>query len=168
MHPVRLVVVMVLTVIVQVAVFPHLRLFGVVPDLGLLLAVAIAFRHGPEAGALVGFVTGLGYDLFLASPIGMSGLSYALTAYIVGVLQTGMLRSPAWIPPLIGFLAGLGGGLIFTVIGYLAGVTAVSTWSALSTVALAALYDALLAPFVFWLVAHVVDREPAPASGRSL
>ena len=121
-----------------------------------------------EAGALVGFVTGLGYDLFLASPVGMCALAYALTAYIVGVLQTGMLRSPGWIPPLIGFLAGLGGGLIFTVIGYLAGVAAVSTWSALTTVVLAAVYDALLAPFVFWLVAHVIDREPAAASGRSL
>jgi rod shape-determining protein MreD len=168
MHPVRLVVIMVLTVLVQVTVFPHLRLFGVVPDLGLLLAVAIAFRHGPEAGALVGFATGLGYDLFLASPVGMCALAYALTAYIVGVLQTGMLRSPAWIPPLVGLLAGFGGGLIFTVIGVLAGVTAVSTWSAITTVALAAVYDALLAPFVFWLVAHVIDREPAAASGRSL
>ena len=168
MHPLRLVAVMVLTVVVQVAVFPHLRLFGVVPDLGLLLAVAIAFRHGPEAGALVGFVTGLGYDLFLASPVGMCALAYALTAYIVGVLQMGMLRAPAWIPPLIGFAAGLGGGLIFVVLGVLAGVAALSTWSALTTVALAAVYDALLAPFVFWLVAHVIDREPTAASGRSL
>jgi hypothetical protein len=79
-----------------------------------------------------------------------------------------MLRAPAWIPPLIGFAAGLGGGLIFVVLGVLAGVAALSTWSALTTVALAAVYDALLAPFVFWLVAHVIDREPTAASGRSL
>ena len=75
--------------------FPHLRIFGVVPDLGLVLAVAVAYRSRPEAGALVGFVAGLGYDLFLETPLGLSALSYALDRVRVGVLAGGMLRSPA-------------------------------------------------------------------------
>ena len=73
-------------VIVQVTVFPHLRIFGVVPDLGLVLAVAVAYRLGPEAGALTGFAAGLGYDLFLETPLALSALSYALTAYAIGVV----------------------------------------------------------------------------------
>ena len=67
--------------------FTHLRILGVVPDLGLVLAVAIAYRSGPEAGALTGFAAGLCYDLFLETPLGLSALSYALTAYAVGLLQ---------------------------------------------------------------------------------
>ena len=74
-----------LTVVVQVALFPHVRLAGRVPDLGLVLAVAVAFDHGPEAGAIVGFLAGLGFDLFLATPLGLTALAYALTAYAVGV-----------------------------------------------------------------------------------
>ena len=100
----RLALVVVLVVIVQVTVMPHLRILGVVPDLGLVLAVAVVYRDGAEAGAITGFAAGLGYDLFLATPLGLSALVYALTAYAVGVLQTGMLRSPRWIPPLLGGL----------------------------------------------------------------
>jgi len=67
----RLTALITLTVVVQVVLFPHLRLAGRVPDLGLVLAVAVAFDHGPEAGALVGFLAGLGFDLFLETPLGL-------------------------------------------------------------------------------------------------
>ena len=39
----RIAVLVVLTVVVQVVLFPHFRLAGRVPDLGLVLAVAVAF-----------------------------------------------------------------------------------------------------------------------------
>jgi rod shape-determining protein MreD len=155
----RLSLLVVLVVIVQVTVFPHLRILGVVPDLGLVLAVAVAYRYGPEAGAIVGFAAGLGYDLFLETPLGMSALAYALTAYGVGVLQTGMLRSPRWIPPLLGGAAGLACGLAFVGIGGLVGVEGMWTTRALEVVGLAALYDALIAPLVFLLVTVISRRE---------
>ena len=53
---------------------------GRVPDLGLVVAVAVAFDHGPEAGAFVGFLAGLGFDLFVETPLGLAALAYALTA----------------------------------------------------------------------------------------
>jgi rod shape-determining protein MreD len=161
----RFALLVVLIVIVQVTVFPHLRILGVVPDLGLVLAVAVAYRYGPEAGALVGFAAGLGYDLFLETPLGMSALAYALTAYAVGVLQTGMMRSPWWIPPLLGGAAGFAGGLAFIGIGGLVGVDGMWTTRALEVVGLSALYDALIAPLVFLLVSVVSrgDRESVGA-----
>src|SRR5581483_11968936 len=89
-------------VIVQVSVFPHLRLLGAVPDLGLLLTVTVGFNLGPEAALLTGFGTGLAYDLFLETPLGLSALAYALTGYAVGILQTGVIRSPRWVSPFLG------------------------------------------------------------------
>jgi rod shape-determining protein MreD len=140
-------------VLLQVTVFPHLRIAGRVPDLGLLLAVAIAFDYGPEAGAIVGFAAGLAYDLFLATPLGLTALAYALTAYGVGVLQGGVLRSPRWFTPVIGGASGLVAGMLFVGVGLLAGVGSVHGNQAYVTVAIASGYDALLAPFVFMLVA---------------
>jgi rod shape-determining protein MreD len=160
----RLALVVVLVVIVQVTLMPHLRILGVVPDLGLVLAVAVAYRDGAEAGAITGFAAGLGYDLFLATPLGLSALVYALTAYAVGVLQTGMLRSPRWIPPLLGGLAGLAGGLAFIGIGGLAGVPGMWTTHALTVVGLAAIYDAAVAPLMFLLV-NAVSRRDRDRSG---
>jgi rod shape-determining protein MreD len=148
----RVVVLLTLTVVLQVVLFPHVRLAGRAPDLGLVLAVAVAFDHGPEAGAIVGFLAGLGFDLFLSTPMGLTALAYALTAYAVGVLQGGMLRAPRWFTPVIGFLAGIAGGLLFVGIGLLAGVEGVHGDRAFATVVVAAVYDGLLAPFVFILV----------------
>src|SRR3954465_14351905 len=110
-----------LLVVLQVALFPHLRLLGAVPDLGLLLAVAIAFRDGPEAGLVVGFFAGLAFDLFLETPTGLSALAYALTAYAVGLLQSGVLRAPRFVPIFLGGLAGLVSGFAFVAIGVVVG-----------------------------------------------
>lgn len=152
----RLVLLVAATVVLQVAVFPHLRLLGAVPDLGLVLTAAVAYREGPETGALVGFASGLGYDLFLETPVGLSALSYALVGYGIGVMQSGLLRSPAWVAPVLGGLAGLVGGLLFASIGVISGTDHLLGWRTLATIARAATFDALLAPLVFALVGRLL------------
>jgi rod shape-determining protein MreD len=164
---VRLLLLVVVLVIMQVTIFPHLRLFGVVPDLGLLVAVAVGYQDGPEAGALIGFVAGFGYDLFLETPIGLNALAYALVGYGVGVLEAGLFRSPRWLPSFLGFLGGLAGGLLFIAVGVLAGVEAVKGSHAVQDVLLAAVYDALLAPIVFFLVRKVSGNPDRLGAGWS-
>lgn len=165
MRTARMTALILLTVVVQVVLFPHVRLAGRVPDLGLVLAVAIAFDHGPEAGAIVGFLAGLGFDLFLATPVGLSALAYGLTAYVVGVLQGGVLRAPRWFTPVIGALGGLAGGLLFVSIGLLAGVNGVHGNRAFGTILIAAVYDGLLAPFVFMLAGAVLRERREHLAG---
>jgi rod shape-determining protein MreD len=159
MRVLRLAVLIVVVVIVQVAVFPHLRLFGVVPDLGLLVAVAVGYQEGPEWGALVGFCAGLGYDLFLETPLGLNALVYALVGYGVGVIEGGLFRSPRWLPSFLGAVAGLAAGLLFIGIAVLVGVDSVKGTHGIVTISLAAAYDALLAPFVFFIVGKVLGRS---------
>jgi len=156
---VRLAGLVVFVVIVQVAVFPHLRLFGVVPDLGLLLALAVGYQEGPEAGAIVGFAAGFGFDLFLETPLGLDALTYAVVGYTIGVLESGLFRSPRWMPSFLGAVGGLAGGLLFIGLGVLVGLDAVKGTQGLVTISYAALYDAILAPFVFFLVRWVLGRD---------
>ncbi len=150
-----------LVTVVQVSVFTHLRAFGVVPDLGLLVAVGVAYRAGPEAGAIAGFAAGLAYDLFLETPIGLSALAWALTAFLVGRMQSGMLRTPRGFGVLLGGASAIVGGLLFVGIGILAGVAGLRDPHALEVVGIAGVYDALIAPFVFLLVAWVLGAERA-------
>lgn len=82
------------TVVLQVAVMPELRIFGVVPDLGAVLAVCVAYHSGSDSAALVGFAAGLGFDVFLESPLGLCALAYALTGWAVGPIQGGFIRTP--------------------------------------------------------------------------
>ena len=150
------------TVVVQVALMPHLRLFGVVPDLGLVLAVAVAYYDDAQSAAVVGFVTGVGFDLFLFTPVGASALAYAVTGYLTGVVQAGLIRSGRWLPLALGGLGGLVGGLMFVGIAILAGTDALITSSTLSVVVRAAVFDALAATIVFPLVGRFVRTRVAP------
>lgn len=164
MRKFRLAVLCVLVVVVQVAVFPHLRAFGVVPDLGLVLALAVGYHEGPEAGVVVGFVTGLGFDLFLITPLGLNALTYALMGYAVGVVESGMLRSPRLLSVLLALVGGLVGGLVLISIGVLAGVDAVKGFHGVRTIGIAALYDAVLAPALFFVVSRALG-ESTPVRG---
>jgi rod shape-determining protein MreD len=164
----RLAIVIVLFTIMQVTVFTHLRIFGVVPDLGLVLAVAVAYRAGPEAGAFTGFASGLLYDLFLETPLALSALSYALTGYVIGLVVAGMMRAPRWIAPVLGAAGGLLGGLCFIGIGGLVGVPGMWTGHALFVVLVSAAYDAVLAPFVFALVRRISREDTTVTSTWSM
>jgi rod shape-determining protein MreD len=141
---------------------PHLRLFGVVPDLGLVLAVAVAYYDDAESAAVVGFVTGIGFDLFLRTPVGTSALAYAVTGYLTGVVQAGLIRSSRWLPLVLGALGGLVGGLMFVGIAILAGADALMSSRALAIVVRAAVFDALVATIVFPLVGRFVRTRVAP------
>jgi rod shape-determining protein MreD len=156
------------TVVVQIAVMPHMRLLGVVPDLGLVLTIAVAYHEDAETAAIVGFVTGLGFDLFLRTPVGASALAYAVTGYLTGVVQAGLIRSSRWLPLALGGLGGLVGGLMFVSIAILAGTDSLIGPSTLSIVARAAAYDALVALVIFPLVERFVrSRVAPPTSWRS-
>jgi len=159
---VRIALLIVVIVVLQTTLFSRLRIAGVAPELGLLIAVAIAYREGPVVGAVVGFVTGLAMDCFLATPFGLSALAFALTGYTVGVAQGGILRSSHLAAPLVGGLGSLAGGLIFAGLAVLAGQEQLVEWRTLLVVVIAASFNALLSYAVF-PVAQWAARPPAPA-----
>jgi rod shape-determining protein MreD len=170
---VKLAVLVVTTVVLQITLFPDLRLFGVAPDLVLVGAIAVAYRIGPETGAIYGFAAGLALDLFLQTPLGISALSFALVAFGVGVLQTGLTRAPRFVAAIVGGAGGLLGGLAFVAIAALAGEDHVMAVRTLWVLALAAAYDALLAVPMFrvarWAVAgrNVAETPAMRAAGSA-
>jgi rod shape-determining protein MreD len=137
-------------VVLQTTIFSAgLRVFGVMPDLGLVLTVAVAFYLGPERGAAFGFLTGLAVDLFLNTPLGLSALSFALVGYGVGVVQGGFVRPTRWVAPIMGALGGLAGGVLFVGIAALAGRDHLLSLTSVRVILIASLYDAVLAFVVF-------------------
>jgi rod shape-determining protein MreD len=145
----RLALLLLTTTVLQVTLFPDLRFFGVAPDLCLVAAIAVAFRAGPEIGAVYGFAAGLAVDLFLQTPFGLSALVFASVAYAVGFLTTGLSRTPRFAAPMFGGLGGLAGGVLFVLIGALAGEEHLFAWRSVWVIAIAAVYDAVLALALF-------------------
>lgn len=85
-----------LLVLVQVAVVSQLRVDRISADVLLAFAVACGVAAGPDRGALVGFFAGLGYDVFLQTPFGLSALVYCVVAYGVGLFQLPLASHPRW------------------------------------------------------------------------
>jgi rod shape-determining protein MreD len=113
--------IIVLVLSVQLGFAPGLELFGVQADLLLLVAIAGGIAAGPDRGAAIGFAAGLSYDLFLQTPFGLSALTYAIVAYLVGGLQDSVLRAAWWIPVLTATAASVLGVILYGVIGTVLG-----------------------------------------------
>ena len=151
----RLALMLVLLVVLQTAVFPHFRIAEVVPDLGLVAAVAIAVRYGPELGATFGFAAGFASDAFLQTPLGLSALAFGLTAYFVGLLQQTLARPAWWMNPLVAASAGIVAGTLYVGLGALVGQQQLFVLRSVRIILLTGVYDGVVALVIFPLAISV-------------
>ncbi|MFJ8852824.1 rod shape-determining protein MreD [Streptomyces sp. NPDC102437] len=154
-------VLVVVALVVQVSVLARLQLPGAVPDLLLLVVLALAFVYGHVSGALIGFGAGLLADL--APPADHAAGRYALVLCVIGYLaglakpENGQLKSA--MVPMIGVVAAaIGSTLLYAMVGALVGDTAARHVGLGSLLFTAAVYDLLLAPFVVPLVMAIARR----------
>ena len=110
-----------LALTVQQAVLDDLRVSGVQPDVMLLVAVAAGMAGRSERGAVVGFVAGLLADLFSPTPLGLAALTFSVVGYVVGSIQTGIIRSAWWIPVLTALVASAVGVLLYALVAAMIG-----------------------------------------------
>jgi rod shape-determining protein MreD len=129
----------------QLGVLTNLALFGVQADLLLLVAIGGAIAAGPDRGAAIGFTAGLVYDLMLQTPFGLSALTYAIVAYLVGSLQDSVLRAAWWIPVATATAASFFGVILYGVLGTVLGEDLVG-WELLRVAFIVAILNTVLAP----------------------
>lgn len=80
----RLAVVLLVAILLETALAPHLRLFGAYPDVALIFVVCVALLKGPEIGAVFGFLTGIVSAVALLEPFGLNAFVFVLIAYFAG------------------------------------------------------------------------------------
>ncbi len=81
---------------VQLAAVNPISIWSVSGQALIVLPVAAGLVGGPERGALVGFVTGLAFDVFLVTPFGLTALVWTITGFAVGVAGRNLMRSSSW------------------------------------------------------------------------
>ncbi|MFD7442148.1 rod shape-determining protein MreD [Streptomyces sp. NPDC059909] len=151
----------VVALVVQVSVLSRLHLPGAVPDLLLLVVLALALVYGHVSGALIGFGAGLLADL--APPADHAAGRYALVLCVIGYLaglvkpETGRLTSATG-PMLVVVAAAVGSTLLYAGVGALVGDTAARHVGLGSLLFTAAVYDLLLAPFTVPLIMALARR----------
>lgn len=73
-----------IALVFQTTVLPHITLFGVWPDLLLLLTIVFALLRGSDEGKWFGLAAGLLADLFLGRWFGIQTLLKMLVGYSAG------------------------------------------------------------------------------------
>jgi rod shape-determining protein MreD len=177
-----------LAVVAQLTVLNRLPLpGGAAPDLVLLLVTAVAVFTGPVTGAVTGFAGGLALDV--APPSIHYAGEYALVFCLAGYAAARVVRA-IWdragerdtvMVFTVMAVAAAAGEAGKAALGMLLSDPDVTTATASRVLPAAILYDLLLSPLVFWLVARVTggaalgaaywntgaERAPAPEFGRA-
>jgi rod shape-determining protein MreD len=151
--------------VLQVAVFPHLSLDGVVPDLCLLVVVAAALVRGPAFAATLGFFAGLLLDL--APPADHVAGRWALALVVVGYVA-GLMRQDARPTPLIVVstvaASSFIGASVYALSGLVLGDSIAGFGDIARVIVVAVIWDVLLTPLVMpWLMRLLNRLDPAMA-----
>jgi len=93
MSSVRLGLAALLALVLQLTLVDHLSIFGVRPDITVLIVVLLGLRRGPSAGTLIGFFLGLFQDLLAPSTLGMNMLAKSVLGYLSGRLGQNLALS---------------------------------------------------------------------------
>lgn len=141
----------VLALVVQVTVLPYLAVSGVVPNLALLVVVALALARGPEPAMIAGFLAGLLLDLAppAAHLAGRWALALVAVGFVVGTMR-GSTRAPLSRAALTltAVLASLLATSVYALTGLLLGDLAAGVPDLLAVIAISALLDLLAAALV--------------------
>jgi rod shape-determining protein MreD len=110
-----------LLLLVQSTVILSIRIGGVHPDLLWLLPITAALLAGPETGALVGFWSGLAFDLVLPTPFGLGALVGCMLGYAVGVTTAAVDSRAVWLKPVAALIGSVAADMLFAVLGAIFG-----------------------------------------------
>jgi rod shape-determining protein MreD len=102
--------------ILQTSFVPSIAVFGVKPDLLMVLLFFFSIRYGSLPGLLVGFSLGLAQDLYAPALLGQTALAKTIIGACSGLFNEKIMRTDAFVKAIILFLMFLVHDSIFSII----------------------------------------------------
>jgi len=158
-------VVVIAAALIQTTWLKPIRLFGVEPDLTVLLVVYFALKEGEERAMFTGALGGLFQDVASDAVLGHHVLCLVVAGYAVGRICKRLMTDHPAVKAALVFGASLVGGLLFTAISYVQepGTAAVNT--VVARVVPGTFYTAIVTPLAFWFLDTLMRRFPAAQGG---
>ncbi|HET7066680.1 MAG TPA: rod shape-determining protein MreD [Nocardioides sp.] len=155
----------VVALVLQVAVFPHVAWEGIVPDFCLLVVVAAALVRGPAFAATLGFGAGLLLDL--APPadhvVGRWALALVVVGYVAGLMRQDT-RTPVTTVIATVAASSFVGTSVYALTGLVLGDAVAGSGDLVRVLLVSLLWNVLLTPLVLPGVMRLLTRlEPAGA-----
>jgi rod shape-determining protein MreD len=83
--------------LLESTVFPHLAVFGLKPDLLMVVVACWAILYGPQEGFIAGLAAGLTQDVVFGQYIGLFALAKVLTGFFLGVVAGKVFGESLWV-----------------------------------------------------------------------
>jgi rod shape-determining protein MreD len=136
----------------QSTICQRIAIFGVVPDIALVVLVFTSIKNGSMEGQVSGFLSGITFDVISSAPLGFNVLVRTLLGYLYG-----LFHQKLFVDVLIGpFLLVFTATLLKTGMGSFLGLVfpgSISFFPSLGKIVLIeALYNAVIAPVVFLIL----------------
>lgn len=137
---------------IQSTWFGAIALWGVIPDLGLIILTWISYKNGPVEGPVTGFISGLAEDCISASPLGYHAFMKTFVAFLASLLHGSFYIDKIFLPFLLGAIATLAKGLVSILIALLFGWGNHPYDFGDRIIWIEAVYNGLLSPLIFLLL----------------
>ena len=108
-RPLRIAIVLVALLELQLHIVDGISIRGYHPLILFLIPIGAALEGDGSRAAIAGFITGLVFDLFLETPLGLSGLVFAIVGYGVASFERGVIRADRWLQPAVAGVASAAG-----------------------------------------------------------
>jgi rod shape-determining protein MreD len=136
--------------VLQATVLPHLTVWGVFPDLPLLVVTSWSLLRGVREGVVWGFIAGVAVDLLSGAPFGAATLPLIAVAFLAGLGQTTVFGAHFLLPMLAMFIGTIVYDLLFLLIVQISGQDVAWLDAFFRIILLSALLNAVLMPLIFW------------------
>ena len=143
--------------LLQTTVFSWLKVWGVKPDLILIVVVYAAFWKGSTRGGIVGFTGGIIEDIVSGGLVGPNAFGKLITGFLFGISRKRFYVYSLRLQIITAFLGTLLSQLIFFLLMQICGEE--RSLSSLRMLLPVAGYNAILAPFIFWCLRRIVKQR---------
>jgi rod shape-determining protein MreD len=144
--------------ILQSTVVPQISVWGVFPDLPLLVVVSWSLVRGKREGIIWGFVAGLAVDFLSGAPFGAATLALMAAGFLSGLGEATVFRTHILLPLVTVFLATAVYDLLFLLVVQVSGQNVAWLGSLLRIVLPSAVLNTCLIPIVFGLTRILCRR----------
>lgn len=102
-----LVLVVLVNLILQTTIFPYISVFGVEPNIALLVVISMAIFKGRFYGAFLGLAIGLVQDILFSPVLGVNSFILFFAGYLIGLIENKIIKDNLFIPILLSIVASL-------------------------------------------------------------
>lgn len=99
--------------ILETTILPNFKIFGTMPNLGIVIVIAIALLKGRKTGSIVGLIVGILNDVIFSRVIGVNAFLYFFIGYLVGMTESKLSKDNILIPFIITMVSTIGYHLFY-------------------------------------------------------